>query len=209
MLRHPAAEEFSRFVDSAPCLQDDYVVLYRGQGIKESELIPPSVERMGPLPLDRIPNEGRYHRAGERVLYLTSSEDGARREMEAWCAMGRPYVIQIRLPLASLRIADFMDWPSHHFVSAVFSKAEECRLHYRGGPDNYVFSQVVAELVSARFDGMRIPGVRGEPGAHYSNIVLFRQLDLWPQWVALGTGPYPFAEQSGHGELRGETNLVK
>src|SRR5262249_50623254 len=50
-------------------------------------------------------------------------------------------------------------------------------------PDNYIFSQTVGDLVSEYFDGMRIPGVRGVPGAHYKNVVLFRQLSEWPNWT--------------------------
>jgi len=190
MLNHPGAEDFRRSVGSAPCLSGDTIVLFRGQGILDTEPKPPSVSRMGPLPLENIPGEGRYHRAGERVLYLTSSGDGSRREMEAWCTAGTPYLIRVELPLTKFRIADFMDWPSDHFVTAVFSKAEQCKVDGRG-PKSYVFSQVVAELVSAQFDGMRIPGVRGEPGAHYNNVVIFSGLSEWPQWIAPGGGAYP------------------
>lgn len=190
MLGHPAADKFQQYLDSAKCLDCHRITLYRGQGIDEPESVPPSVERMGPLPSHLFPREGRYHRAGKRALYLTSSEDGSRREMAAWHTGGLPYFIRIDLPLTSLRIADFTDWPSDHFVTAVFEQAELCCLRERGGPEDYTFSQVIGELVSTHFDGMMVPGVRGEPGAHYSNVVLFQRLEEWSKWIATGSGPY-------------------
>ena len=81
ILNHPVAELFRTLIAESPCLSGDGLGLFRGQGIREGEERPPTVERMGPLPLNRIPREGRYHRAGERVLYLADSEDGVRREM--------------------------------------------------------------------------------------------------------------------------------
>ncbi len=157
-------------------------MLFRGRDIQESEQRPPTVEQMGPLPLNCIPREGRYHRKGKRVLYLADSEDGVRREMEVWHTKGTPYVIRIEVPLTSLRIVDFSNWPTDHLITAVFARAETCNVGQRG-PTNYIFSQAVGELVSERFDGMRIPGVRGTPGAHYKNIVLFRRLEDWSNWA--------------------------
>ena len=182
ILNHQVAEDFRDLLASVPCLSGDDLVLFRGRGIRESEQRPPTIEQMGPLPLHRIPREGRYHREGERVLYLADSEDGVRREMEAWHTEGTSYCIRIEVPITSLRLADFSNWPADHLITAVFSRAETFNVGQRG-PANYVFSQVVGQLVSEQFDGMRIPGVRGAPGAHYRNIVLFRQLTDWPSWV--------------------------
>jgi hypothetical protein len=183
LLSHQVAEDFRALLSSAPCLSGDSIVLFRGQGIRDGEPVPPSIERMGPLPLHRTPKEGRYHRQGERVLYLADSLDGVQREMDAWCTQGMPYVILVEVPLAPLRIADFSDWPSDHLLTAVFSRAEMCNVPQRG-PANYVFSQTVGNIVSEHFDGMRIPGVRGAPGAHYKNVVLFRPLAEWPKWTS-------------------------
>jgi hypothetical protein len=190
ILNHKVAEDFRVLITSAPWLSGDCLVLFRGQGIKESEGRPPTVERMGPLPLTFIPKgEGRYHRAGERVLYLADSEDGVRREMEAGHTEGTPYVIRVEVPASTLRIADFSEWPSDHLVTAVFAKAELCKYDHRG-PGDYIFSQAVAEIVSAHFEGMLIPGVRGAPGAHYKNVVLFRRLEDWPNWASRSKPAY-------------------
>jgi hypothetical protein len=189
ILNHPAANMFRGFLDSAPHLLDDWLVLFRGRGIREGEQIPPTVEQMGPRPLGMNQGEGRYHRKGQRVLYLADSEDGVRREIEAWHTEGTPYLIRIEVPLSSLRIVDFANWPIDHFMTAVFSRAETCKVGQRG-PSNYVFSQAVGELVAEKVDGMRIPGVRGTPGAHYKNVVLFRRLEEWTKWTSPAHSPY-------------------
>jgi len=182
LLSHPVAEEFRASVSSAPVLSGDSLVLFRGRDIRESEQRPPTVEQMGPLPLNYIPRGNRYNREGKRALYLADSEDGVRREMKVWHTEGTPYVIRIEVPLTSLRIVDFSNWPTDDLITAVFARAETCNVGQRG-PTNYIFSQAVGELVSERFDGMRIPGVHGTPGAHYKNIVLFRRLEDWSNWA--------------------------
>lgn len=189
ILCHNVAEDFRHLMSDAPVLSGDYLVLFRGQGIRDGQPIPPSIERMGPLPNDRTPGEGRYHRHGERVLYLADSEDGVRREMEAWFTQGTPFVIRLEVPLATLRIADLSDLPTDHLITSAFSRAEMCKVKNRG-PDNYIFSQCIGSLVADGFDGMRIPGVRGEPGAHYKNVVLFNRLGDWPTWVNPGAPAY-------------------
>lgn len=189
IMTHPVVDDVRALLVSAPCLAGDKLVLFRGSGIGETEQRPPSVERMGPLPLSRIPREGRYHREGERLLYLADSEDGVRQEMEAWHTKGTPFIIRVEVPLTSLRIADFSNWPTDHLITAVFARAEMCNVDGRG-PMNYALSQVIGQLVAEQFDGMRIPGVRGRPGGHYKNVVLFRQLEDWPNWTNPASPPY-------------------
>ena len=174
-------------IPEARRLLDDSLVFFRGRGISGG---PPSALKMGPPPQDSRPGAGRYNQDGQSVLYLCDSEEGVRRELHAWRVTGVPYVQRFRLPVSELSIADFTDVPPEHFVAAVFSKAEECKVDGRG-PDSYVFSEVVAELVSAHFDGMRIPGVRGARPVLYGNVVLFRPSPDWPKWLEPGSSPYP------------------
>jgi hypothetical protein len=98
------------------------------------------------------------------------------------------YVQRYRLPVSELSIADFTN-PPENFVAAVFSKAE--RVNSDGRSPGDIFSEVVAELVSAHFDGMRIPGVRGARPVLYSNVVIFRPYPDWPKWLEPGSSPYP------------------
>jgi hypothetical protein len=77
-------------------------------------------------------------------------------------------------------------------TSQVFSIAEDCSVQGRG-PDSYIFSQTVAEIVrEAGFDGMVIPGTRGASGERYSNVVIFDPLqdERWRSWVKDGEQPY-------------------
>jgi len=62
-------------------------------------------------------------------------------------------------------------------VNQVFAKAEDCKTPE--GSESYAFSQLVGELVSEQFDGMRIPGVRGTSGSRHSNVVVFRPHEEW------------------------------
>lgn len=194
LLNHPACEEFRRFVPSAPRLSDTALVFFRGRGVTSE---PPRVDQMGPPLLDCDPSGGRYNRRGERVLYLSDSEEGVLRELSAWHVEGIPWVQRYRLPLDKLHIADFTIIPDDHFVAAVFSKAEECNVDGRGS-NSYIFSQLVAELVMAHFDGMRIPGVRGNRGSWYSNVVIFQPYPDWRDWLEHETTPYRLSVPS-HG----------
>lgn len=181
LLRHPACAQFRSVIEHAPLLSGECPLLWRGRGVDH---VPQSAMEMGPPPQSANHGEGRYNKAGESVLYLTDSEDGVHRELS-----GTPYVQAYHLPLSTIRIADFRVWPADSFVTAVFSIAEECKVEGRG-LDTYVFSQTIAEVVAERFDGMLIPGVRGMPGAHYSNVVVFRPHPHWPNWIEPGTCPY-------------------
>ncbi len=188
MLKHSLASEFRQLLGSKAPLAGSGLVLFRGQGM-EGEGIAPSMRRMGPVPNDCVAKEGRYHCKGDRALYLADSEEGVRREMEAWHTVGTAYVIRVDIPLTSLRIADFSNCPPDHLFTAVFAQAEICNIPGRG-PANYIFSQTIGRLVSERFDGMQIPGVRGAPGAHYNNVVLFHHLDDWGTWTSVTNPPY-------------------
>ena len=196
ILNHPVAEEFRALIQTAPRIAGDPMTLFRGRGIRDGEPMPPSVDQMGPLPLSRMPQAGRYHREGERALYLADSAEGVRREMEAWFTVGAPYVIRVTVPVTSLRIADFCGLPADHLLTAAFARAELCNVPGRG-PANYVFSQAVGTLVAESFDGMRIPGVRGEPGAHYTNLVLFGHRAEWPSWTDPANPPHRLGSATG------------
>lgn len=187
LIKHPAAEVFRSLIPNAPCI-DSSLMCFHVRGIPEK---PPRSDQMGPPPLDEKTSWGRYHRPGEHVLYLSDSEDGVIREFCAQGATGVPYIQRYRLPTKQLHVADLTKIPPDHFVSQVFSKAEECNVEGRGLPD-YNFSQTIAELVATNFDGMRVPGVRGVTSERYSNIIIFRPFPDWPNWLEPGSTPYRF-----------------
>jgi hypothetical protein len=183
ILVHPAADEFRLLIPEAPCVSDYSLVCYRGRSITGKQ---PCAHQMGP---PEKTNGGRYNPPGQSVLYLSDSEEGVLREFQAWKQEGTPYIQRYTLPFDKLRIADFTKIPSDHFVCAVFSFAEECEVEGRS-LKSYLFSQTIAELIADYFDGMRVPGVRGEPGIWYSNIVIFRPFPGWLYWIDPNVAPY-------------------
>ena len=187
LIKHPAAEVFRFLIPNVPCV-DSSLVCFRFRDITGKS---PCPHQMGPPPLDEKTSGGRYHRPGEHVLYLSDSEDGVIREFCAQGPTGVPYIQRYRLPPEQLHIADLTRIPPDHFVSQVFCKAEECNVEGRGLP-GYNFSQLIAELVAANFDGMRVPGVHGVPGERYSNIIIFRPFPDWPNWLEPESTPYCF-----------------
>jgi hypothetical protein len=141
----------------------------------------PSVDRLGPPPEDQACREGRYNCADESVLYLCSSELGVAREADIIC--GRElHFLAYRLPLQDLRVADFAGAALDSLFNAVFEIAETFNVEERG-PATYSFSQFVAQVVAEAYDGMMVPGVRGDRTLRYANVVIFRPHPRWREWV--------------------------
>lgn len=183
MMRHELANRFRKYVEDKTPKTGDPLSVFRGRGIKDGTV--PNSKQMGPPPTDgHVEDDGRYNKAGKAVLYLSSTDDGVRREQDAWNVEGVPYVQEFVLPLDGLRIADFTDH-GDDFINTVFDNAERCKV---SGFDinNYLFSQTVAEIVATKFDGMMVPGVRGDADSHYTNVVIFdphEPKDRWHGWL--------------------------
>jgi len=181
----PAFEEFQDCVAQATLLTEDFPG-FRGCDIDKP---PPTKERMGPRPLHLPPQAGRYSVAGTQVLYLSESEQGVLNELEAWHFKGEAWVQPYILPANGVRIADFSDLAHDSFLTCVFSKAEECNVEGRETKkrttieEAYLFSNLVASVVSQSFDGMLVPGVRAKDGSWYRNVVMFSQHLEWRNWL--------------------------
>jgi len=115
------------------------------------------------------------------VLYLATTPEGVRLEI---AGSGAPVFLQVyRIDFGTLRIADLAATSVTEFLKAAFDQAEMSMYANFGRPD-YLFSQLLAELVSdAGYDGMLVPGVRGHHRCRYENLVLFRP-DGWQEWSA-------------------------
>jgi hypothetical protein len=126
MLIHPACEEFrSRLSIIGPIVGESGTFFRR----REINGPPLTSSQMGPPPLQQEPPAGgRYNRPGERVLYLSDCEHGVEREIRRRHFTGTLYIQRYRLPLETLRIADFTNVPADDFLAAVLSKAEECEV---------------------------------------------------------------------------------
>jgi len=183
---HPGHEEFTALIQETLIVTVHPLDLLRGRCPEEA---PTEPMQMGPPEYRSNNPDGRYNKENQAVLYLCDSEDGLKRERNNYCSSGNPVYVQRYAIPDGLRIADFTAIPDDHFVTAVFEKAEECNVSGRG-PDNYIFSQHISAIVSEHFDGMIVPGVRGEPGAHYSNMILFQPHPDWRKWVDRSSFPY-------------------
>ena len=82
------------------------------------------------------------------------------------------------------------------FVNQVFWFAET---PVSGSSDDYEFSQFVAQVVSRRFEGMIVPGVRGDKSFRYNNVVIFEPGN-WKRWLGPRPNPYFIDERPVIGE---------
>ena len=179
MRTDPTFTDFVDLVKQSPLATE--LACIRGQYI---ETPPPSRDRMGPLPADHAYfTSGRYSVRGCRVFYLASTEEGVRLELAAWVRPGEVWLQRFTIPV-TLRIADFSQTPEDHLLTSAFSIAEDCMLDEQGGLPTYDFSNLLASVVAEHFDGMLVPGVRGQRGKQrYRNVVIFRYHDDWRDWL--------------------------
>jgi hypothetical protein len=176
---HPLADRLRSAITGARCVQGEELVCYRGRSLERGSR--PNIEQLGPPPEGQPCPENRYNRENESVLYLCSCEAAIPREVTAE-PDNELYCLVYRLPLQDLRVADSTDAALDPLLSAVFEIAETFNVEGRG-PATYSFSQFVAQVVAGVFDGMMVPGVRGDPSFRYSNIVVFRPHPRWREWV--------------------------
>ena len=181
---HLGSLRLRREIASAPLVRRGPVEFLRG---RRSATPLGGWEVMGPPPSAHAVS-GRYNAAGTVALYLSTDEQGVRRELER--AVGDLLAIQrYRVDTDTLRILDATEAGISNFLHAVFDHAEGCCIEGRGGPMTYHFSQNVARIArEAGFDGMLVPGVRGDSTTLYQNLSLFDCGDRWRAWSLGGMG---------------------
>jgi RES domain len=176
---HPAAERFRAELQTISAYLGP-MAFVRGR---------PSITSwrdMGPPP-ESVAQAGRYVPEGTTVLYLCDSIPGVFNELAE--AGGAGLFVQDYLLSPSLRLADFTDSHLSEFLQGAFDMAENSMVDGRVGPTGYLFSQVFAEITHrAAFDGMIIPGIRGNRDLRYRNVVVFEPRDNWPAWSRQDAG---------------------
>ena len=181
LLLHPGREQLFEELCRVRCVSDPIIHGYRGR--PKSQTGPdPSPACMGPPKSHQTGDNGRYNRIGHPALYLSDSNYGVGREMPDDLI----YIQEFEIPTTALRIADLRYLESESFISGVFWHAE---MAGRGGYPTKIFSQTVGELVGRRFDGIVLPGVHGEIGGNYANIVILRHVEQWTEWLRAGCSP--------------------
>lgn len=196
--RHPAHARFLDALEKASRVTDG-VSCFRGRSLNSGT---PTWEDMGPpperqpgmkwglLPVKSRPSAGRYNAEGCAVLYLSDSCDGVARELRK--NLNGVWVQRYNIPCAALNIVNFGIDSADDFANIVFWWTETVGLK-RCCPSGSVFSRFIADLVADRYDGMRVPSVRGAD-AKYHNIVMFRPHSGWRGWVERAARPVPIQD---------------
>jgi hypothetical protein len=189
-LTHPAANKFRDLISAVQAVGQKEITCYRGR-YKSSNMVPrPMPSHFGPPPKEKA-EENRYNVAGKPVLYLASTREGVAYELrkdqqpiiDLLC---QEYVVKIE----NIRLSDFSEPSLDNFIHITFDYAEHGMRSGRINKEDYVFSQVVANIVECQgYSGMIVPGVRGVRGHRYNNIVIFNPEDSWRLWVNDGKEP--------------------
>jgi hypothetical protein len=158
--------------------------LFRGRFLSNLPSNPPSFQEFGPPPPDMAPR-GRYSAKGVPALYLCSSKSGVVRELGSPPPNRRLWIQCFRIQ-PELRMADARELAVDALAAAAFWLIESGR--GRGLPPP-LLGQRVGEILAAEFDGLLVPGVRGEPNELYWNAVIFHPGDRWPQFVDRNAQP--------------------
>jgi hypothetical protein len=154
--------------------------LFRGQFLSGP---PDSFYQFGPPPPERA-RRGRYNAEGTPALYLCSTRAGVVRELGP-SPIGRELWIQQFRILPELRVADARELPIDSLAAAVFWLIEH-------GRDRWQFPRIgerVGHLISCGYDGLIVPGVRGEPTELYWNAVVFRPSNRWVHLIEQNAQP--------------------
>lgn len=180
--KHEVARDFVEQLKGISSVCESDLPVYRGRYLDELPI------DYGPLdfgpPPETVATLGRYNHRGKPALYLSDSIEGVIRELNS--KPSRQIASQeYLLPLDDLKIADFSASGLPNFINILFCNIE--RGEYKGnGVDRILHEHgaYIADIVKEDgFHGMRVPGVGGEPGQHYSNIVIFDPEPNWKDWV--------------------------
>jgi len=195
---HEGAHRFLEVLRSLPRMNNGIVVGFRGRREDDKEI--KGWENMGPPP-EGVRKGGRYDAPGSAVLYLCSQKDALAREKPG---KGILCIKEYALPTDTLAILDARASQEGKpgFMDSVFDLVESSCIEGRTGRADFKFSRLVAQLVSkAGFDGFNVPGVRGDRGFWYSNIVIFRPGEAWRNWSRREAG---FEKKQGGYSGKGE-----
>ena len=183
VLAHPSCALLANDLLSVKPIENPAIRAYRGRALDQTGPHPTSLD-MGPPKPHQTDDNGRYNRRGCPALYLCDSEYGVQREFLGEASL---FVQEYEIAIQDIRIADLRSLTPDSFICGVLWYAE---MAGRDGYPSRIFSQTIADIVGQHFDGMAIPGVRGEQDQTYSNIVMLRQVDRWPTWLRKGIDPY-------------------
>ena len=179
MMSHEARKRFESALLWVPTICPPSK-MFRGRHFDPSDPDRNISTSFGPPPAEKC-EIGRYNSAGQPVLYLSSTEAGVRAEIQA--PLGRTLMSHAFAIPAEVLIADLTRNDIDPLIANAFDRAEHT------DSTEYFRSNVLAHLVSSRFQGMLVPGARGTRDNQYSNLVIFSPRDLWPNWLEPASAP--------------------
>jgi hypothetical protein len=159
-----------------PTVSGETIVGFRGRTIPSRT---PKRSDFGPPPPSVTP-ANRYNFSGAPALYLCTVREAVGRELPA---VADVWVQRFEIPLADLRVVDLRS-PKVRSDPLVGSVMWAADLAGDDGQPSQDFTRLVASIVAEAFDGMLLSGVRGDSTFLYSNLVLFRPGDTWPNWLS-------------------------
>lgn len=184
LVAYPACDKFLEKVRREPSVAGEPRRCFRGRALSIGKVPEPS--DMGPPPEGTPFGGERYNYDNQSVLYMSDCEAGVLAELRG---RNSPIWVQTYIvPLTELRIADLSTLAAGAFVNQVFWFAELAGSLDQ--PVEFAFSRLIAELVGREFDGMIVPGIRGDNGFKYRNIVVFRPHLNWKHWLEPNAAPY-------------------
>jgi hypothetical protein len=157
------------------------VPLFRGRFFSSP---PKSFQDFGPPPRTHA-RRGRYNAEGVPALYLCLSVNGVKRELGT-PPLGCTLWTQRFQISPEMRMADARELAIDSFSAAVFWLIESGRDRSLALPQ---LGQRVGQLIGAEYDGLIVPGVRGEPNELYWNAVVFRPENRWLRLVDKSVKP--------------------
>jgi hypothetical protein len=157
------------------------VPLFRGRFFGSP---PNSSQDFGP-PSPAHACRGRYNGKAVPALYLCSSVTGVKKELGAPPPGYTLWTQRFQIS-PEIRMADARELAIDSFAAAVFWLIESGRDRLLAPPQ---LGQRIGQLIGAEYDGLLVPGVRGEPNQLYWNAVVFRPEDRWLRFVQRSAQP--------------------
>jgi RES domain len=145
--------------------------LFRGRFLSSP---PHPFREFGPPPFD-LAKRGRYSAERVPALYLCSSKTGVIRELGAPPEGFKCWIQRFRIS-AGLRMVHARDLATDSLAAAVLWLIESGRDRLSDPPK---LGQRLGELIGKDYDGLIVPGVRGEPNELYWNAVVFHPEGRW------------------------------
>ncbi len=168
-------------------ISHDDRIFFRGIDYHDKDKL--DSQKIGPSPKA---SQGRYNVDGEHCLYLADNCNFIHHELNSDHIIVQKYKIH----MSHYKIADVSSTNTtlHNNIALLFDMTERGKIasgyDIEKGLKNknlskYMISQMIASCFKNKYwDGLYIPGVHGENGTTYNNLIIFDSIvDQWEDWT--------------------------